>query len=186
MEIALQWFSTNPLSMIKDGNYSWLEILMKIIIPITMTFLISGYIGLERQNVGKAAGLSAHILVGLASVGIAIMQRLIYEGQLEMILNGIAVHAESQRIIAQVVAGVGFIGAGVILKSSDNTIRGITTAGTIWAIAMVGIIIGTGYLVLGGILGLVMITFITLRDIRRGINPLRKTPEDREDHHNVF
>lgn len=181
MEI-LQWLTNNPLDMIRDSGLSWLEILMKIIIPIIMTFLISGYIGLERQNVGKAAGLSAHILVGLASVGIAIMQRLIYEGQLSLITQGIEVHAESQRIIAQVVAGVGFIGAGVILKSSDNTIRGITTAGTIWAIAMVGLIIGTGYLLLGGILGAVMIAFITIRDIKRGINPVRKLPGDREDH----
>ena len=181
MEI-LRFLTENPLDMIKDFGLSWMDLLMKIIIPMAMTFLIAGYIGLERQNVGKAAGLSAHLLVSFASVGVAIMQRFIYESQLDLIFQGIAVHAESQRIIAQVVTGVGFIGAGVILKSDDNTIRGITTAGTIWAVSMLSLIIGSGYLVLGGILGLVMVVFITFRDLKRGINPLKKLPGDREDH----
>lgn len=166
------------LDYILDLNYSFDQILWQILVPLTMAFLIAAYVGLERQNVGKAAGLSAHILVGLSSATIAIMQRFMFQ---EQILLGFD-SPEGQRVIAQVVTGVGFIGAGVILKDNNHIIRGITTAATIWAVAMICIVIGSGYLILGTISGLVLIIFITLRDLKRGINPLKPLPHDDEDH----
>ncbi|CCV64991.1 MgtC/SapB family transporter [Alteracholeplasma palmae J233] len=164
--------------LVRDLGYSFNEVLWMILIPLTISIIIAGYIGLERQNVGKAAGVSAHILVGLGSAGLAIMQRLMYYSQIKAGIGD----PEGQRIIAQVVAGVGFIGAGVILKDVNNTIRGLTTAGTIWAVAMVCLILGSGYLILGSIVGGVMVLFITLRDFKRGINPFKKLPHNREDH----
>lgn len=157
-----------------------------VILPLIITFLISSYIGLERQNVGKAAGVSSHVLVALAAAGIAILQRVMFDGQVQLLKEGIDARPEGQRLIAQVISGVGFIGAGVILKDSQQIIRGITTASTIWAVAIMGIILGSGYIFIGSILGFTMALFMTLRNLKRGINPFVRQydPHEREDHHN--
>lgn len=151
---------------------------LKIILPLVLIFLISGYIGLERQNVGKAAGISPHILVALTATGIAILNRLMFDWQIAQAALGHNVRPEGQRIIAQVIAGVGFIGAGVIIKDDDNIIRGLTTASTIWAVAIIGTIIGSGYILTGTLLGLIIVIFITIRDLKRGINPFVEQERD--------
>lgn len=155
-----------------DLNLSLMDIVFKILLPLVIAFIVGGFVGLERQNVGKAAGLSSHILVATASAGIAIMQRLMFEHQIYLQSTGISIDPEGQRVIAQVVTGIGFIGAGVILKDSSQVIKGITTAATIWFTAMTGLILGSGYIVIGSILGLFIIVFILVRDFSRGFNPL--------------
>ena len=147
------------------GPLDWL---WKLLIPIILTFVFAFFVGLERQNMGKAAGISAHILVALASVGLSIMQRLMYENQFAAGIGD----PEGQRVIAQIIAGVGFIGAGVIMKDKF-TVKGLTTAATIWTTAVLGIILGSGYLVVGTGLGIIVVGFIVFRDLRRGINPLK-------------
>ncbi|WP_025724964.1 MgtC/SapB family protein [Acholeplasma granularum] len=148
--------------------------LFMIIIPALVVITITFLIGLERQNVGKAAGISSHVLVGLSALMISIMQRLIY---LQEITNNISA-PQGQRIIAQVIAGIGFIGAGVIMKDSNNIIHGITTASTIWFSALLGIVLGMGYLYEGIVFGVFVAGFIILRDIRRGVNPFVPTIEE--------
>ncbi|VEU80059.1 MgtC/SapB family protein [Haploplasma axanthum] len=155
---------------------------LKILLPLVIAFIVAGYVGLERQNVGKAAGISAHILVGLAATGIAIFNRLIFDWQIELAIQGHDVRPEGQRVIAQVLAGVGFIGAGVILKDKFNVIRGLTTASTIWSVAIIGVILGSGYILLGSLLGIIIMIFITIRDISRGVNPFIHIDEQKRDH----
>ena len=147
-------------------NYNWLFV---IVIPLILIFIISFYVGFERQNVGKAAGVSSHILVGVTACAIAIMQHLMF---LYLDSKGKADGSGGQRIIAQVVAGVSFVGAGVIMKS-NKTIKGLTTATTIWTVAMIGLILGSGYLIIGSILGAFVMSFITIRDLSRKINPFK-------------
>ncbi len=159
--------------MILDFDLSITEILVKVLLPLMITFLVAAFVGLERQNVGKAAGLSSHILVAMGSAGIAIMQRLMFEHQLFLQSTGVMIDPEGQRIIAQVITGIGFVGAGVIIKDQSHVVKGITTAATIWFTAMIGLILGSGYIMIGGLLGLFVIVFILLRDISRGFNPLR-------------
>ena len=177
----------NAKDLIKDIDIllNYKEFLLIFILPLFLTFIITGYIGLERQNIGKEAGISAHLLVGLASTGIAILQRVIYKNQLDLVADGVLIDPEAQRIIAQVLTGVGFIGAGVILKDKDRIISGITTAATIWTASIIGIILGSGYIVLGTLLGIVVIAFITIRDIVRGINPLIPIEKQRRKGRNL-
>ena len=156
--------------------------LFMIIIPSLVVITITFLIGLERQNVGKAAGISSHVLVGISALMIAVMQRLIY---FQEITNGVQ-SPQSQRIIAQVVAGIGFIGAGVIMKDSNNTIHGITTASTIWFSALLGIVLGMGYLYEGMAFGIFVAAFIILRDIRRGINPFVPLIDDMKSEPTEF
>ena len=108
------------------------------------------------------------------------MQRLLYEYEITQL--GIQ-EVQTQRIIAQVLTGIGFIGAGVILKEKGS-IRGITTATTIWSSAIIGLILGSGFLVLGVIVGVLIFLFIFLRDLARGFNPFIKDHKDEEleDH----
>ncbi|MFA6800788.1 MAG: MgtC/SapB family protein [Acholeplasmataceae bacterium] len=163
---------------ILDLNLGFEDVLLKVLLPIVLTYIIAAFVGLERQNVGKAAGLSSHVLVALGSVGIAIMQRLMFESQLE---SGLFTNPEGQRIIAQVVTGIGFVGAGAIIKDSSNSIKGITTAATIWVTAMVGLILGSGYIILGSTIGVVMVVLMLIRDISRGYNPLRSSVKKGKD-----
>lgn len=166
--------------MILDFDLTFYEIIMKIMLPLLITFIIAAFVGLERQNVGKAAGLSSHMLVAMGSAGIAIMQRLMFENQIELQSSGILIDPEGQRVIAQVITGIGFVGAGVIIKDQSQVVRGITTAATIWFTAMVGLILGSGYIMVGSILGIFVIVFILWRDLSRGFNPLHPKPRDKE------
>ena len=77
------------------------------------------------------------------------MQRLMFEQQLVLGSQGVSIDPEQQRVIAQVVTGIGFVGAGVIIKDQANVVKGITTAATIWVTAMVGLILGSGYILVG-------------------------------------
>ena len=99
------------------------DYLFKILIPLILTFLFAGFVGLERQNMGKAAGISAHILVALSSASLAVMQRLMMEYEVSISPDNF----QGQRVIAQVITGIGFIGAGVIMKDKF-TVKGLTTA----------------------------------------------------------
>ena len=163
--------------MILDFDLTFYEIIMKIMLPLLITFIIAAFVGLERQNVGKAAGLSSHMLVAMGSAGIAIMQRLMFENQIELQSSGILIDPEGQRVIAQVITGIGFVGAGVIIKDQSQVVRGITTAATIWFTAMVGLILGSGYIMVGSILGIFVIVFILWRDLSRGFNRCIPNPE---------
>lgn len=157
-----------------ESFLTWEQWLFMIIIPALVVITITFLIGLERQNVGKAAGISSHVLVGISALMIAIMQRMIF---FQEITNGIE-SPQSQRVIAQVVTGIGFIGAGVIMKDSNNIIHGITTASTIWFSALLGIVLGMGFLYEGIAFGVFVAGFIFLRDFRRGVNPFVPVIED--------
>jgi putative Mg2+ transporter-C (MgtC) family protein len=168
------------MEYILDSNITLEQLFYIILLPLFLTSVIAYFIGFERQKIGKAAGISSHMLVAFASAAIAIMQRLLYE--YEMNYLGIQ-EVQTQRIIAQVLTGIGFIGAGVILKEKGS-IRGITTATTIWSSAIIGLIFGSGFLVLGVIVGVTIFLFIFIRDLARGFNPFRKDHknEELEDH----
>ena len=170
--------------MILDSGLTFYEIIMKIMLPLLVTGCIAAFVGLERQNVGKAAGLSSHMLVAMGSAGIAIMQRLMFEHQIALQATGVLIDPEGQRVIAQVITGIGFVGAGVIIKDASQVVRGITTAATIWFTAMVGLILGSGYIMVGSILGVFVIIFILWRDLSRGFNPLKPKPKDKENRAN--
>lgn len=144
------------------------DYLIKIIIPIAIMLIYTLFVGLERQNMGKAAGISAHTLVGLSSVCLSIVQRLMFEYAIHYNHNNI----QGQRIIAQIVTGVGFLGAGVIMKDKLS-VKGLTTAATIYSAALLGIIVGSGYLIIGAIMAAIIIIFILIRDIKRGHNPFK-------------
>jgi putative Mg2+ transporter-C (MgtC) family protein len=111
-------------------------VLLQRLLLITV---IAGAIGYERERHGRAAGLRTHILVGLGAclvmlTGLYLMETL--AGRVEL---------DPTRLAAQVVSGIGFLGAGTILRSRAS-VRGLTTAASLWAVAGVGLAAGAGFL----------------------------------------
>jgi len=113
-----------------------LDLLLKLFLSV----LAGGAIGLERQIAGKPAGLRTNILICLGS---ALLMDL--SVNLGMSFGGARV-GDPARLAAQVVTGIGFIGAGTIMQSR-GAVTGLTSAATIWVVAAIGLAIGGGFFV---------------------------------------
>ena len=123
-----------------------------VVIRLLVAIGAGGLIGIERKKRGKAAGFMTNILVCLGAAIIAVYQKILFYEGIEMVrkypelINVIKI--DSGRITAQIVSGIGFLGAGVIMQSKDK-IRGITTATVLWVMSAIGMIIGNGNLKYG-------------------------------------
>lgn len=120
----------------------------EIIIRLCLAMLIGGVIGFERQYKNRPAGMRTHILVCMGATIIALIQVEIAENALKDAINhpelsGV-IRSDQARLIAQVVSGIGFLGAGTIIVTKQS-VTGLTTAASLWAIAGLGIAIGMGY-----------------------------------------
>lgn len=114
-----------------------MNVQIEILVNVLLAFVAGVVIGFDREKSGKPAGIRTQMLVCVGSA----------------LLTGISIHlgkfygnssADPARLMAQIVSGIGFLGAGVILKTS-NKVVGVTTAATIWTTAAIGIGIGSGF-----------------------------------------
>jgi putative Mg2+ transporter-C (MgtC) family protein len=109
---------------------------IRIVMRLLAALLVGGIIGYQRERAGKAAGLRTHMLVAMGTA-------LFVIGSAE---SGMEQDAMS-RVVQGLATGIGFLGAGAILKIEDErTIRGLTTAAGIWMTAALGVVIGLGHL----------------------------------------
>lgn len=120
-----------------------------VLLRLFAAALLGGLIGSERGRHGRAAGLRTHILVCIGAALTSITS--LYLSQ-ELGFGG-----DVARLSAQVVSGIGFLGAGMIIVKNDNVITGLTTAAGMWATAAIGIAIGYGFY-----LGAVVAAFICI------------------------
>jgi putative Mg2+ transporter-C (MgtC) family protein len=119
-------------------SLSWEEVLLRIVIAAAL----GGAVGLERELREREAGFRTHMLV---SVGSALFTLASAYGFRDFLVNGgNVVRADPTRIAAQVVTGIGFLGAGAIIRQG-LAVRGLTTAATLWVVAAVGLTAGAGY-----------------------------------------
>lgn len=132
----------------------------EIVLRLLMSALFGGAIGMERENHNRPAGLRTHILVSIGST-------------LAMLVSAYAMpeNADPSRIAAQVISGIGFLGAGTILRTG-NHIKGLTTAASLWVCAGIGLAIGSGYY-LGSIATLVIVLLSLVFLGRAEVNMLR-------------
>jgi putative Mg2+ transporter-C (MgtC) family protein len=114
----------------------------EVVLRIALAAVLGGVLGLERELREREAGLRTHLLV---SVGSALFTLVSAYGFHEFLTSGASVvRADPARIAAQIVTGIGFLGAGAIIRQGLS-IRGLTTAATLWVVAAIGLAAGAGY-----------------------------------------
>ncbi len=130
----------------------------ELLLRLALSCVLGGAIGYERQSRRKVAGLRTNILVCLGSCLIMVLSEALYlnvEGR---------TNADPARLAAQVVSGIGFLGAGAIMKEG-LTVIGLTTAACLWVVAGVGLAVGAGYYT--GALFTTALVFATLGTLSR-------------------
>ncbi|MCF6464699.1 MgtC/SapB family protein [Clostridium sp. Cult2] len=131
----------------------------QVIIRLVLTILLSSFIGIDRESTKKPAGLRTHILVSLGSTLIMLLSIYLNKNfQQDSFYY-------SDRIAAQVISGIGFLGAGTILRRDTGVITGLTTAASLWVVAAIGLTVGAGFY-LAAILTTVLV-IITLMSFHR-------------------
>ena len=144
--------------------------LEKFIVYLLICFFLSFFIGIERQYRHRSVGLRTTILVAIGSYLFV---------SFSVLLNGYNI--DVTRIAAQIVTGIGFLGAGVILKDGVK-IRGLTTAATLWCTAAIGVLCASGF-ILEAISGTVIILFsnVFLRYVNKIVNQKSRYEQTSEE-----
>lgn len=114
---------------------------LELMARLLLAFVLGGVLGFERQVRHRPAGLRTHMLVSTGAAAFTIASAFAFPGQ--------SAQQDPTRIAAQIVTGVGFLGAGTIWRT-PSTIRGLTTAASIWLVAAIGLLCGAGMYVLAG------------------------------------
>lgn len=125
---------------------------------LLIAFVLGGIIGIERQKRQRGAGLRTHILVCVGSALIMLTSLYIYD-----IYAGKA-NIDPARIAAGVVTGIGFLGAGTILHDDRDSVKGLTTAASIWVASAIGLASGCGFY--AGAIATTVLSFLTLAFLR--------------------
>ncbi|MGE4282425.1 MAG: MgtC/SapB family protein [Clostridia bacterium] len=124
-----------------------------ITIRLLLAVVLSGLIGLEREDKNRPAGFRTHILVCVGSAIVMITSEFIFYKY------GSVVNMDPARLGAQVISGIGFLGAGTIIRQGAS-VKGLTTAASLWAVACVGLAVGIGFYE-GAVAGAIII-YLTL------------------------
>ena len=138
----------DSLSWLSDVTNIW-----TIVIRILLAIICAGSIGVERSRKRQAAGLRTYILVCLGASVVMMLSDF-------LILNSPS--SDAGRLGAQVISGIGFLGAGTILITSKNKIKGLTTAAGLWGAACMGLAIGAGFYTLGIIASITIVIILTI------------------------
>jgi putative Mg2+ transporter-C (MgtC) family protein len=129
------------------------EQITRILVRLLLAALLGGILGYEREQQGKAAGIRTHMLVAM---GAALFVMVPQQGGMEV--------ADMSRVIQGVIAGIGFLCAGAIIKNkSEENVHGLTTAAGVWMTAAIGIACGLGRemtAVLSTLLALVVLALV--------------------------
>ena len=120
----------------------WMDLLrqfnfLTVLLRLFLAFLFGGCVGMERERRGRTAGLRTHILVCLGACLTSLCG--VY------IVGATGLDSDPLRIGAQVISGIGFLGAGTIMMTRQNHIKGLTTAAGLWTTAAIGLALGCGF-----------------------------------------
>jgi putative Mg2+ transporter-C (MgtC) family protein len=127
------------------------EVELTIVLRAALAALLGFVIGWERKVLGAPVRARATALAATTAATLVALTEAFYP-------------AETPRIVAGVVTGIGFLGAGMILRSSNGEVRGHTTAASLWAMTAIGMAVGSGHELLGVLLACVLYTTIALSE----------------------
>ena len=148
--------------LLLDGE-TWIRLLL--------AFVLGGAIGIEREIHGRPAGLRTHILVCVSATMIMVASQTHVQFPYPIPADG-RINIDPGRIVAGIMTGIGFLGAGAIIRLGD-LIRGITTAACIWFVAALGIVIGEGCYALALLsTGSILMILITLQWLEHRFHPV--------------
>jgi len=138
---------------------------LAIVLLRTITAVIlGGIVGVQREKVGKPAGLRTHMLVSLGTAVVVLSCQGV-----GMEMDGLS------RVIQGIVTGIGFVGAGTILKLTDQReIQGLTTATGLWMTAAIGVAVGLGALGIAVIATLLTVIVLSLQGLEEALNKKSK------------
>ena len=139
--------------------------LLTVIIRLFAAALMGGLIGSERGRHGRAAGLRTHILVCVGAAMTSLTSMYLSEA--------LGFNGDVARISAQVISGIGFLGAGTILIRNSSVITGLTTAAGMWATAAIGVAVGYGFYsgaVIATLIGIFSVTVLSRFERKRKNN----------------
>ena len=141
-----------------------------IFIRLLTAAILGGLIGLERELHDQPAGLRTHIILVLgATIAMCISINLAIQ------FHGEATNGDPERLAAQVISGIGFLGAGAIFRYGAN-VKGLTTAASLWTTAIIGLAVGAGYLLLGlAATACVLFTLVALDSMEKNFLRNRST-----------
>ena len=131
-----------------------MEVIYEQVTRLVLAVILGGLIGWERERSHKPAGLRTHMLVCLGSALITIISISYFTD-------------DYARIIAGIVTGIGFIGAGTIIAQGTKGIHGLTTAATLWVASAIGICVGVGWYVLGVIVTILIVLILFIGRLER-------------------
>lgn len=147
------------------------EIILRLIVAVGLGLLV----GAERLLVHKDAGMKTHALVSLGSAVFVLISEMMVQKYID--LPGLS----PTMIPAQIIVGIGFLGAGMIMFRDSRT-RGLTTAGGLWVTAGVGMAAGAGFYGMASIVTVLVLIILTLVNILE--RPIRKISEDIDEYKN--
>ena len=113
---------------------------LEMVLRLLLAAALGTIIGVERQLAGKPAGLRTHLLVCIGSALFTLAS-----------IYAFGENADPSRVAAGIVAGIGFLGAGTIIRSHEGILIGLTTASSIWAVAAIGMVAGAGLYILSAV-----------------------------------
>ena len=142
-----------------------LEMIGRLVLAAVLGFLI----GLERELAGQPAGERTHALASLGSAVFALISTMAFPG------------SDPARVAAGVVTGLGFLGAGMILKEKEREIHGLTTAAGIWAVGGIGLAIGAGLYLLGATAAVLVGLLLALERLLKINERLGRKARERTD-----
>jgi len=155
-------------TMVGQGGKQFLE--------LGAAFLLSASIGLEREIRHKSAGLRTYTVVGTTAALFLLISKY---GFADVLVSGQVV-LDPSRVAAQIVTGIGFIGAGLIFVQ-DDTVRGLTTAATVWLVTGVGMACGSGLLLLALAVTVAYFVIAFVFPVLLGLLPRTPVPMEQAD-----
>ncbi|MCC2961767.1 MgtC/SapB family protein [Massilia sp. IC2-278] len=169
----MAWYEQSWLAVQEEfSDLGEVEDITRIVVRMLVAIILGGLLGYERESAGASAGLRTHMLVSLGSALFVLIP----------LQAGMKVE-DLSRVLQGVTAGIGFLGAGAILKQRDkNDIRGLTTAASVWLTAAVGIAAGMGReatAVLSALFALVILAILRAPRRRPGLSGSVPSKSDR-------